>query len=169
MAKNKGTSKNKNGRKYAAAQKEKLSAGDFLVGFGKMEIFSFCVGLLLVLFAIFMLVAFVSYIFTGEADYSLLEKSADPLNMELQYKNVCGSWGAIVAFFFLNDLFGLSSFIIPPYLIIVGFRLMRVFKFTLVRKFILFTLLMLWTSVFLAAFGYLFPFFEGSFMKAARS
>ena len=165
MAKSKGTSKNRNGKKYAAAQKEKLSAGDFFVGFGKMEIISFCVGLLLVLCAIFMLVAFVSYLFTGEADYSLLEESADPLNMELQYRNVCGSWGAIVAFFFLNDLFGLPSFIIPPYLLIVGFRLMRVFKFTLVRKFILFTLLMLWTSVFLAAFGYLFPFFEGSFIK----
>ncbi|MBQ2535753.1 MAG: DNA translocase FtsK, partial [Bacteroidaceae bacterium] len=44
-------------------------------------------------------------------------------------------------------------------------RMMRIFKFTLVRKFILFTVLMLWTSVFLAAFGYLFPFFEGSFVK----
>ena len=165
MAKSKGTSKSKNGKKYAAAQKEKLSAGDFFVGFGKMEIFSFCIGLLLVLCAIFMLVAFVSYLFTGEADYSLLESHADPLNWELQYKNVCGSGGAIVAFFFLNDLFGLASFIIPPYLIIVGFRLMRVFKFTLVRKFILFTFLMLWTSIFLAAFGYLFPYFEGSFIK----
>ncbi len=112
-----------------------------------------------------MLVAFVSYLFTGEADYSLLESHTDPLNSGLRYRNVCGSWGAIVAFFFLNDLFGLASFIIPPYLIILAMRMMRIFKFTLLRKFILFSVLMLWASVFLAAFGYLFPYFEGSFVK----
>lgn len=164
MTSNKKKSKNKK-NKYAAAQKEKLTADDFLGGFGKIEMFSFCIGFLSVMVAVFMLVAFVSYIFTGEADYSLLEHSADPLNVDLQYRNVCGSWGAIVAFFFLNDLFGLASFLIPPYLIILGFRLMRIFRFTLVRKFILFTLLMLWVSVFLAAFGNLFPYFEGSFIK----
>ena len=78
---------------------------------------------------------------------------------------MCGSLGAIVAFYFINNLFGLASFLIPPYLIILGLRLMRIFKFTLVRKFILFTLLMLWVSVFLAAFGYLFPVFEDSFVN----
>ena len=165
MANHKAKSKSKKNNKYAAAQKEKLSASDFFIGFGKWETFSFCVGLLIGVVALFMLVAFVSYLFTGEADYSLLESHTDPLNSGLRYRNVCGSWGAIVAFFFLNDLFGLASFIIPPYLIILAMRMMRIFKFTLLRKFILFSVLMLWTSVFLAAFGYLFPYFEGSFVK----
>ena len=165
MANLKGKSKNKKNNKYAAAQKEKLSASDFFVGFGKWETISFCVGLLIGVVALFMLVAFVSYLFTGEADYSLLESHTDPLNSGLHYKNVCGSWGAIVAFFFLNDMFGLASFIMLPYMIILALRMMRIFKFTLIRKFILFTILMLWTSVFLSAFGYLFPYFEGSFVK----
>lgn len=165
MATSKGKSKNTNGKKYAAAQKEKLTAGDFFSGVGKIEMFSFCSGFLIVMLALFMLVAFVSYLFSGEADYSLLETCADPFNQNLQYKNVCGSLGAIVAFYFINNLFGLASFLIPPYLIILGLRLMRIFKFTLVRKFILFTLLMLWVSVFLAAFGYLFPVFEDSFVN----
>ena len=164
MAINKGKS-NKKGKKYAVAQREKLSAGDFFVGFGKWEIVSFGIGLLIVVATVFMLVAFVSYLFSGAADYSLLEQGADPMNTGLQYKNVCGSWGAMVAFFFLNDMFGLASFIILPFLVILGFRMMRIFKFTLIRKFILFTVLMLWVSVFLAAFGYLFPYFEGSFIK----
>ena len=165
MANHKAKSKNKKNNKYAAAQKEKLSASDFFIGFGKWETFSFCVGLLIGGIALFMLVAFVSYLFTGESDFSLLESHMDPLNSELRYKNICGSWGAIVAYFFLNDMFGLASFIMIPYLIILAMRMMRIFKFTLVRKFILFTVLMLWVSVFLAAFGYLFPFFEGSFVK----
>lgn len=165
MANHKGKSKNKKNNKYAAAQKEKLSASDFFIGFGKWETFSFCIGLLIGFAALFMLVAFVSYLFTGESDFSLLESHIDPLNSGLRYKNICGSWGAIVAYFFLNDLFGLASFIMIPYLIILAMRMMRIFKFTLVRKFILFTVLMLWISVFLAAFGYLFPYFEGSFVK----
>jgi len=165
MANHKGKSKNKKNNKYAAAQKEKLSASDFFIGFGKWETFSFCIGLLIGVVALFMLVAFVSYLFTGESDFSLLESHTDPLNSGLRYKNICGSWGAIVAYFFLNDLFGLASFIMIPYLIILAMRMMRIFKFTLVRKFILFTVLMLWISVFLAAFGYLFPYFEGSFVK----
>ena len=165
MANHKGKSKNRKNNKYAAAQKEKLSASDFFIGFGKWETFSFCVGLLIGVVALFMLVAFVSYLFTGESDFSLLESHTDPLNSGLRYKNICGSWGAIVAYFFLNDLFGLASFIMIPYLIILAMRMMRIFKFTLVRKFILFTVLMLWISVFLAAFGYLFPYFEGSFVK----
>ena len=165
MANHKGKSKNKKNNKYAAAQKEKLSASDFFIGFGKWETFSFCVGLLIGVVALFMLVAFVSYLFTGESDFSLLESHTDPLNSGLRYKNICGSWGAIVAYFFLNDLFGLASFIMIPYLIILAMRMMRIFKFTLVRKFILFTVLMLWISVFLSAFGYLFPYFEGSFVK----
>ena len=165
MANHKGKSKNKKNNKYAAAQKEKLSASDFFIGFGKWETSSFCIGLLIGFAALFMLVAFVSYLFTGESDFSLLEGHIDPLNSGLRYKNICGSWGAIVAYFFLNDLFGLASFIMIPYLIILAMRMMRIFKFTLVRKFILFTVLMLWISVFLAAFGYLFPYFEGSFVK----
>jgi hypothetical protein len=60
--------------------------------------------LFLVVMALFMFVAFVSYLLTGEADYSLLEQGADPFNKALQYKNACGSLGAIVAYFFLNDL-----------------------------------------------------------------
>ena len=91
MATNKGNSKNKNSKKYAAAQKEKLTAGDFFGGFGKWEMLSFGIGFLIVVCSIFLLVAFVSYLFTGEADFSLLEQTSDPLNKSLQYRNVCGA------------------------------------------------------------------------------
>lgn len=143
MVNTKGKLKNKKNNKYATAQKEKLSASDFFVGFGKWETFSFCVGLLIGVVALFMLVSFVSYLFTGEADYSLLENHTDIMNSGLRYKNVCGSWGANVAYFFLNDMFGLASFIMLPYMIVLAMRMMRIFKFTLIRKFILFTILML--------------------------
>ena len=157
--------KKKNNNRYEAEQKEKLSAGDFFIGFGKWEMTVFGMGLLLVVLAGFMLIAFVSYLFTGQSDYSLLEQTVDPFNEKLQYKNACGSWGAIVAYFFINDLFGLASFLIPPYLMIVGMRMMKIFKFTLLRKFILFTFLMIWLSVFLAAFGTMVPWLGDTFLN----
>lgn len=162
MAAKKNKDKNK---KYQAEQKEKLNSGGLFSGFKKGETILFFIGLILVLTAIFMVVSFVSYLFTGESDYSLLEQGIDPFNKELKYKNVCGSWGALMAFFFLNDMFGLASFIIPVYLAILGLRLMKIFKFTLVRKFILLTFFMVWTSVFLATFSHIFPFLQTSFLK----
>ncbi|MBQ6964521.1 MAG: DNA translocase FtsK [Bacteroidaceae bacterium] len=164
-SKHKNHRNKKDAKKYVAAQQEKLSASDFFVGFGRWEMVSFGIGFVFVMAALFMLVAFVSYIFTGADDYSLLEAGSDPMNSGLHYKNMCGSWGAFVAYFFLNDMWGLASFIMLPFLVILGLRMMRIFKFTLVRKFILSVVLMLWVSVFLAAFGYLFPYFEGSFVK----
>ena len=161
----KAKTKNNKGKKYAVAQKEKLTAGDFFGGFGKWEMVSFCLGFLIVVATIFMLVSFVSYLFTGEADFDLLENHIDPMNKDLQYKNVCGSWGAFVAYFWLNNLFGLASFVILPYFVMVGLRMMRIFKFTLIRKFVLFAVLMLWCSVFLANFSKLFPYFDGSFIN----
>ena len=164
MASKKNKDKNTT-KKYQAEQKEKLVSGGLFLGFKKGETALFFVGLFLVLVSIFMIVSFVSYLFTGESDYSLLEQGLDPFNEQLRYKNVCGSWGALLSFFFLNDMFGLASFVIPVYLSILGMRLMKIFKFTLVRKFILFSLFMIWTSVFLATFSHIFPVFDTSFLK----
>ncbi len=165
MANQNGKSKNKGNKRYSKAQQEKLTAGDFLAGFSKGEIFSFCVGLLLMLLALFSLAAMASYLVTGEQDFSLLEGGSDVLNEKGQYKNVCGSWGAMIAYWLMNDLFGLASFVIPPYMIIVGLRLMRAFRFTLMRKFILLTLLMLWSSVALGTVGELAPWTQDSFIR----
>lgn len=138
---------------------------DVVTGIGKVELSMFVVGLILVVVALFMLVSFCSYIGTGSADFSLLEKGADLANEDLQYKNACGSWGANLAYFFINQCFGLASFIVPPYLIILGFRMMKIYRVTLVRKFILMALLLVWASVCLAFMGHLVPVLDDSFIS----
>lgn len=166
MATNNKKNNTKRGKTASSKkQGETLSVNDFLNGFSKWELVSFCIGFLLVAFSIYSLAAFVSYVITGAQDFDLLEQNIDLNNVNNQYANVCGSWGAHLAYYFLNDLFGFASFLIPPYLIIVGMRMMRIYKFTLVRKFIMFVLLMLWMSVFFATFSDLFPIFEGTFIK----
>ncbi len=132
-------------------------------GVGKQSLSFFGIGFALVFFALFLIIAFVSYLFTGDADYSLLDSNKDYDAHDI--KNVCGSIGAETAFFFLNNCFGLASFIIPPFLILVGFRLMDVFKITLVKKFIFCSLFMIWLSVCLAFIGTYIPYLDISFLK----
>ena len=73
--------------------------------------------------------------------------------------------GAKVAYFFLDKTFGLASFIIPVFLVMLGMRLMRVYKVRIVRWFILLSLLLVWTSVFLAAMAGMMPVFDESFIN----
>lgn len=157
--------KNKRNNNNSKVRTTKQVEQGFFEGLGKWELVSFSVGFIVAILAIFMIVAFVSYLFTGGQDYDLIEHASEMANEQNQYKNVCGSAGAWLAYYFLNDLFGLASLLIPPYLIVVGMRLMRIFKFTLVRKFILTVLLMLWVSVFFGAFSVMIPQLSDSFLN----
>jgi len=132
-------------------------------GVGKQSLSFFGIGFALVLFALFMIIAFISYLITGDVDCSLLDNGGDYDSHDI--KNICGSLGAETAFFFLNNCFGLASFIIPPFLILVGFRLMNVYKIKLVKKFIVSALFMLWLSVCLAFVGTYIPYLDRSFLK----
>ena len=125
---NKNTTKKKNSYSSAKKTGKRNTSGtqEVIEGIGKWELASFVFGFLLIVASVFLLASFCSYLFTGEADYSLLESGADLANEAGQYKNVCGSWGANVAYFFLNKCFGLASFVIPIYMIILGFRMMRI-------------------------------------------
>ena len=164
---NKSNKKQADSKAKGGKRKPQSSTGTFDVvsGIGTRDITLFSVGFLIVVFAVLMLVTFISYIFTGAADYDLMEQMADLANEERRYHNVCGSWGATLAYFFLDNLFGLASFLIPPYLIMVGLRMMNIFRITLVRKFILMSLLMVWLSVFLAFVSSMIPMLDNSFLK----
>ena len=132
-------------------------------GLGKQSLALFGLGLALTLFALFLIVAFVSYLMTGADDYSWLE--ADSVSDDVNVKNLCGTLGANTAFYFLNDCFGLASFMIPPFLLMAGFKLMGVFKIKLFKRFIFMMLFMLWLSVCLAFVGGYIPWLDHSFLK----
>ncbi len=140
-----------------------------LEGFTKKELTAFSIGMSLLIVALFLLVAFTSYVYGGQADFDVLENpTVDDVKNPVEdpvFNNVCGSLGAMVSYFFLNNCFGLPSFIIPIFLILAGLRLMNVYKVRIVRWFILLSLLMVWSSVFLTAFTGLFSVFDTSFIN----
>lgn len=140
---------------------------NLLEGVGKKELTTFSFGFVLAVFAIFLLIAFTSYLYSGSSDFDILENptAADISNEGYIYDNVCGSLGAILAFFFLNECFGLSSYLIPVFLVLVGFRCMNIYKINLFKCFIHTAFILVWSSVLFAFIVNLTSWFDTSFIN----
>jgi len=125
-----------------------------IVNFFCNEKVHFVVGLLLFAVTIFMTWSFVSYFSTGQADQSYIEhlQTDELANEGGQFLNSCGSIGAYTAWFFIKRCFGLAAFIVPVYLFLLSFRLMRAYKAPLLKWFLALALLMVWLSVALTKF-----------------
>lgn len=119
--------------------------------FLKSETVHFVIGLVLVIFSVYLLLAFSSFFFTGAADQSILDSgsSADLSSVNNHVKNYAGSRGAQLASYLINDCFGVSSFFILIFLAVAGLKLMRVRVIRLWKWFIGCSLLLIWFSVFL--------------------
>lgn len=135
-----------------------------IVSIFKNETIHFVIGLMLVIFSVYLLLAFSSFFFTGAADQSIIDSgnSADLAAVNNNVKNYAGSRGAQLASYLINDCFGISSFFILVFLAVAGLKLMRVRIVRLWKWFIGCTLLLVWFSVF---FGFaLMDHYQDSFI-----
>ncbi len=113
------------------------------------------IGFFLIGLSIYFGISFVSYLFTGENDQSVVEafRDTDIVESGSEARNWFGVLGAIIANQFIYKWFGLSAFIIPPLLFLVGYYV--VFKkeiISLRRSFLFSVFFIFWTSTLL---GYL--------------
>ena len=132
--------------------------------FFKNETIHFVLGLVLVIFSVYLLLALSSFFFTGAADQSIIDagNSQELASVNNHVKNYAGSRGAQLASYLINDCFGVSSFFILVFLAVTGLKLMRVRNFRLWKWFIGCTLLLVWFSVF---FGFvLMEHYKDSFI-----
>lgn len=115
----------------------------------KNETIHFVIGLILVIFSVYLLLAFTSFFFTGAADQSIIDSgnSQDLAAVNNHVKNYAGSRGAQLASYLINDCFGVSSFFILLFLGVAGLKLMKVRVVHLWKWFIGCTLLLVWFSV----------------------
>ena len=149
------------------AKKKKTSTKssfDAVTGFDmfKNEKLNFIVGLILLSLGIYMIVAFVSFINTGNIDLSMIEspRPGEVMNEKGEFVNSCGSLGAYIAYFFMKRCFGLAAFAIPFFLILASLKMMRVYTIVLSKWFLGTSIVMIWASVTLAKF--LSPIFTDS-------
>ena len=114
----------------------------------------FALGVLLVLTSLYVIIAMFSYFYTGQADQSILEnlRPGEWMNSDRQFANYCGSLGAILSYIIITKNFGIAAFFIPVFIILVGLRLMGVYKVNLWKWFFGMALVMIWSSIAFSKF-----------------
>ena len=102
-------------------------------------------GLVLMLVSILMLLSFTSNFSTGKIDQSPLQSGT-----LTDAANWGGILGAKLSNYFMNDCFGILSYFIPIFMILVSVRLIGAYKVKLWTWFLHFSIIMIWGSVFLS-------------------
>lgn len=106
----------------------------FEFSFFKDPRFGLAVGFFLLIVSLFLFTAFLSYLFTGKADQSVVESwMSDIIESGQEAENWLGLFGAIISHYLIFKWMGISAFFIPPLLFFLGFRL--VFKRDLISLF----------------------------------
>jgi len=133
-----------------------------LTSFTKSETTHFVVGLICVILAVYLLLAFTSFFFTGAADQSILyhQQPNELLQTANNVKNYAGARGAQISEFFINECFGVAAYFVVLFLAVLGMKLMRAYQFRIWKWFMSCSLTMIWLSIVL---GYIF---EGAFANS---
>ncbi len=125
------------------------------------ETFLFVSGAILTILAIFFVIAYISFLFTGGTDQSAV------LSGVQEIENSTGKLGASMSEKIVNGWFGFSSLLIPVFLIVCGLNMMRITHFRVFRWFVACTFLMIWLSVFFQFI--LSPIMQSSFIVPGGS
>ena len=133
-----------------------------VTSFLKSETTHFIIGLISVIFAVYLLLAFTSFFFTGAADQSILDNQlpGELMQTSNQVQNYAGARGAQVSEFLINRCFGIAAYFIVVFLAIFGMKLMKAYQFKLWKWFMSCTVLMIWFSI---ALGFIF---DGTFTNS---
>ena len=146
-------------KKTEKAQEPKETKINRIGNFTKSETTHFVIGLICVIFAVYLLLAFTSFFFTGAADQSILnhEQPGELMQTTNQVKNYAGARGAQLSEHLINGCFGIASYLIVLFLAVLGMKLMRAYQFRIWKWFMSCTVIMIWFSI---ALGYVF---DGTF------
>lgn len=123
--KTKNTTKTSEEKPVAETTKTKTPSPGFtarltqLINFYKGEKTQKIVGLLLILTAVYLCIAFVSYFSTWDVDQDKV-LGDDLFLPETRVQNWLGKFGALVSHFFMYTAFGAASFVLVPVLVMYG-------------------------------------------------
>ncbi len=130
-------------------------------GFLKDRKFHLAIGFFLLLASVLMLASFISYLFTGKADQSVVESlGSTAINTSgVETENWLKLMGAVTSHYFIFKWFGIASYFIPPILFLIGYKIVfrkEIISILRLSKFSLFFIF--WGSVVL---GYLVKTADG--------
>ncbi|MBR0181192.1 MAG: DNA translocase FtsK 4TM domain-containing protein [Prevotella sp.] len=141
------------------SEKRSKGASSFSEALGLKNIFDneilwIFVGFLIIAIAVYMIIAFISYLATGAADQTMIEspREGELMDTSLTFANTCGKLGAYMSWYFMKRCFGLTSFLIPAFLILLGVHLIKAYRVNLLKWFLSMMIVMVWGSVTFAKF-----------------
>ena len=117
-------------RTSVSNKKSKKSIPKQSIGFFKNRQTQTILGSFLILFAFFLIVAFISFFFSWQEDQSTLTEFGD---RTISTKNLLGKIGAKLSHFFVYKGFGLGAFIIPFLLFLTGYHFKSIYFIPLYR------------------------------------
>ncbi len=142
---------------FKKPEKEKKPKGSkskfkFNLSFFQDPRFVLAVGFFLIILGLYLFTSFLSYLFTGKADQSVVEAlwNSDLIESGKEAENWLGLYGAVTSHYIIFRWLGISAFFIPPLLFFLGFKL--VFKRELISLFSAFIFSLfsgLWLSLLL--------------------
>ncbi len=117
--------------------------------FFRNERFRFILGILVLLISVYLLIAFISFLFYGAADQSKfdIQWSEFVLDSDIKVQNKAGKTGAYLSEITINRGFGVASFILIYLLVITGFKILGRNLVKYGRSVVFSLLLMVWLSV----------------------
>ena len=116
-------------------------------------------------FSFLIFLSLTSYLFTGHLDQSLIDSGLSFSALGEKSENWLGVFGAFLSHYLVFVTFGISSFFLVPFLLVISLRLLFNFKIYSIPKTSIFTFFgIFWLSTILGYFLNLFP--ESSFLKS---
>ncbi len=112
----------------------------------------FIFGVVLTFLSLYVSVALISFLFTGDQDQSVVMGAPweDIVMGRIQVENICGPRGVAVSEFLFNRLFGYGILFLLVYTFSLGLKLMGVFRrISWFKRFLFCSVAMVWTSLLL--------------------
>lgn len=103
----------------------------------------FIVGVCVLCISVYLIISFVSNIFTGRIDQSYVQYGS-----LTHAANYGGKLGAILSNYFMDTCFGFFSLLIPVFTLLVGIKWVAGYHIRLWKWFLNFSIIMIWGSVF---------------------
>lgn len=115
----------KNTYKKQTKEKKSFKLPSISIGFLGDRRLHLSIGFLALVSSLFLLTAFISYLFTGKADQSIIGHVVDTgvKSAGQEAENWLGLFGAYASHYFIYQYFGVASFLIPPFLFLVGYKI----------------------------------------------
>ncbi len=145
------------------SKKNEKTRGSLSLGFLRDPRTRVVVGLIFMLFSVYLFVSLAGFFFTGGMDQSLIDKETRELvtNPDIVVGNPGRKLGAYLSDLLVNRWFGVSSFIFCYLLFIIGLGIMGRPLKSLGKKIILSFVLVIWISLLL---GYIFNFVPSGYV-----